>query len=329
MTELERDRIGRVPLVGGSHEAAAPVARGVYAVVALAVLALPGCGNRDASVTQAPAEFLDAPASLIQDGTGAASANGRTQRGGLGSDTSAGAATAELQPPPGLAEEPAGPGDPDPPAESVAPPADSDPETSNPARHDGEPDPAEPKLGTGSVLDWAPPGNGAVALRDSGDDAPAPKPPEDGLPGLPSAVEDGEGGEEYTYWDGDVERTVRLIPQQPSETGDSGGEKSAAADGQSSSGGALTFLSESGSEMTLTDGVVLLLDPGWSANEVDEFLAANGIARGRASELGWIANGFLIETGPGLESLELANSLASQDGVVISSPNWASDAETR
>ena len=126
-----------------------------------------------------------------------------------------------------------------------------------------------------------------------------------------------------------MERTVRLIPQQPREAGDSGGEKSAAADGQSSSGGALTFLSESGSEMTLTDGVVLLLDPGWSANEVDEFLAANGIARGRASELGWIANGFLIETGPGLESLELANSLASQDGVVISSPNWAGDAETR
>ena len=38
-----------------------------------------------------------------------------------------------------------------------------------------------------------------------------------------------------------------------------------------------------------------------------------------------MANGFLVETEPGFPSLELANALAAQAGVWVSSPNWWSD----
>ena len=46
----------------------------------------------------------------------------------------------------------------------------------------------------------------------------------------------------------------------------------------------------------------------------------------RVSELDYVANGFFIETGPGFPSLDLANALAVQDGVEISSPNWGREA---
>ena len=186
----------------------------------------------------------------------------------------------------------------------------------------GEPEPG-PKLALGpSRL-----ANSLAAQNDTGD-GPRPKGPEDGIPDPSPGAGTGRHGEgvsyeEYTWYDGDDERTVRLISQpQASGTSDTRG---APAAGQSSPGGVPTFLSESGSELSLPGGVILVLDPGWSAGEVDAFLAGNGIQRSRASELGWIGNGFLIEAGPGLESLELANSLAVQHGVVISSPNWAID----
>ena len=40
-----------------------------------------------------------------------------------------------------------------------------------------------------------------------------------------------------------------------------------------------------------------------------------------------IQNGFLIETEPGFPSLELANALVDQDGLLISSPNWWTEVE--
>ena len=48
----------------------------------------------------------------------------------------------------------------------------------------------------------------------------------------------------------------------------------------------------------------------------------------RTTELALIQNGFLIETGPGFPSLELANPLADQSGLLISSPNWWTEVET-
>ena len=74
--------------------------------------------------------------------------------------------------------------------------------------------------------------------------------------------------------------------------------------------------------MTLPGGVLLVLDPGWDQDTVESFFSRNGISRHRTSELDFVGNGFLLETEPGFPSLDLANALAGQDGVVTSSPNW-------
>ena len=49
----------------------------------------------------------------------------------------------------------------------------------------------------------------------------------------------------------------------------------------------------------------------------------------RVEKLGFIENGFFIETDPGFPSLDLANALAPQEGVLISSPNWWTEVTVR
>ena len=80
--------------------------------------------------------------------------------------------------------------------------------------------------------------------------------------------------------------------------------------------------------MTLPGGVLLALDPLWSASAVDQFFSQNSIKRNRVSPLGFLENAFFVETEPGFPSLDLANDLAEQDGVVISMPNWGMEVET-
>ena len=82
------------------------------------------------------------------------------------------------------------------------------------------------------------------------------------------------------------------------------------------------FRSESGALMTLPGGVLLILDPEWSRSQTDAFFSGNAIKLDRVSELGFVPNGFFVETEPGFPSLNLANALAEQDGVEVSSPNW-------
>ena len=90
------------------------------------------------------------------------------------------------------------------------------------------------------------------------------------------------------------------------------------------------FRSESGGElMTLSGGVLLALDPDWDESQVDDFFTQNNISNDRVSELDFIENGFVIETGSGFPSLNLANELAEEDGVLISSPNWSRQVETK
>ena len=90
------------------------------------------------------------------------------------------------------------------------------------------------------------------------------------------------------------------------------------------------FRSESGGGlMTLPGGVLLALDPGWDDAHVEDFFSHNDISTDRISELGFLQNGFLIQTEPGFPSLELANALADQDGVLISSPNWWTEVEAK
>ena len=99
---------------------------------------------------------------------------------------------------------------------------------------------------------------------------------------------------------------------------------------QRGSGDQPVFRSESGGElMTLPGGIVLALDPEWDQAAVEKFFLRNGIALERASELDFLDNGFFVETEPGFPSLELANTLAGQDGVRLSSPNWAREVEVK
>ena len=90
------------------------------------------------------------------------------------------------------------------------------------------------------------------------------------------------------------------------------------------------FKSESGGElMTLPGGVLIALDPDWDDAQVQDFFSQNGISAGQISELDFIANGFVVETGSGFPSLDLANDLAAQSGVLISSPNWSRQVEAK
>ena len=90
------------------------------------------------------------------------------------------------------------------------------------------------------------------------------------------------------------------------------------------------FRSQSGGElMTLPGGVLLALDPEMDQTEVESFFSQNNISLDRVSELDFIENGFFVNTGPGFPSLELANQLANQDGVLISSPNWQAERELK
>ena len=84
-----------------------------------------------------------------------------------------------------------------------------------------------------------------------------------------------------------------------------------------------------GGLMTLPGGVLLALDPGWDDAQVEDFFSHNDISTDRISELGFLQNGFLIQTEQGFPSLELANALADQDGVLISSPNWRTEVEAK
>ena len=63
--------------------------------------------------------------------------------------------------------------------------------------------------------------------------------------------------------------------------------------------------------------------------QVEDFFSHNDISTDRISALGFLQSGFLIQTEPGFPSLELANALVGQDGVLISSPNWWTDVEAK
>ena len=94
-------------------------------------------------------------------------------------------------------------------------------------------------------------------------------------------------------------------------------------------GGQPVFRSQSGELMTLPGGVIVVLDEGWDAATVAAFWAGNGVPTDRVSPLDFAPNGFLVETGPGFASLDLANALAAQHGVEVSSPNWWTERTAR
>ena len=140
----------------------------------------------------------------------------------------------------------------------------------------------------------------------------------------------------YTWQDGDRTLTVLLQPDLTVEdTVDVRSSQGVLAEtpggsiverGSSAAiapdGGPPVFRSPSGTLMTLPGGVLLVLDEAWDQSQTTSFFAGNRIDPDRVSELEYATNGYFVETQPGFPSLELANSLAAQEGVEVSSPNW-------
>ena len=118
-----------------------------------------------------------------------------------------------------------------------------------------------------------------------------------------------------------VEKGSGGLPRDVVSASEGGINLARSADGQSKSDTLPVFRSESGALMTLPGGVLLALSPEWSQAETNAFFSSNGIKMDRVLELDYLANGFFVETEPGFPSLDLANALAVQDGVEISSPN--------
>ena len=146
-------------------------------------------------------------------------------------------------------------------------------------------------------------------------------------------------GDVYTWQDGS--RTIRVVlqdnlaAQSKSDTTSQDvivakmGDYSI-VEGNYKPGAQPVFRAESGGGlMILPGGVMLLLDPEWDQGAVEKFLERNDIDPGKASELDFLQNGFFVETEPGIPSLELANSLTDEPGVIVSSPNWQQQFETR
>ena len=159
--------------------------------------------------------------------------------------------------------------------------------------------------------------------------------PRKGSPGATGPVE----GESYAWQDGDRTMTVKLQTDLVVEKGSGGLPRSAvsadeggnnvvrSADGQSKSDTLPVFRSESGCAddppRRRSAGAQLRMEPGGNERF---FLRATGSRLDRVSELDYAVNGFFVETEPGFPSLDLANALAAQDGVEISSPNWGREA---
>ncbi len=153
-------------------------------------------------------------------------------------------------------------------------------------------------------------------------------------------------GSTYSWQDGD--RTLTVILQDDLTVGPDGkirASRGAGADprsnaqvsragdrlavGVGTTAGLPVFRSNSGSLMTLPGGVMLALDETWSPAEVSAFFRRNSIALSRVSQLDYIPNGYFVATEPGFSSLNLANTLAEQEGVELSSPNWGVETTTR
>ena len=161
-----------------------------------------------------------------------------------------------------------------------------------------------------------------------------PDSPQKGGPGATGPVQ----GVPYTWQDGDRTMTVQLqadlivekgaggLPRDVVPANEDGTNVVRSADGQSKSDTLPVFRSESGALMTLPGGVLLVLSSEWTQAQTNAFFSDNGIKLDRVSELDYVANGFFVETEPGFPSLDLANALAVQDGVEISSPNWGREA---
>ena len=150
---------------------------------------------------------------------------------------------------------------------------------------------------------------------------------ETGIPSGPQggtapSASDRQQGQVFTWHDGDREMRVWL---QQDLTVNAAGEVvalEASIDASGAPGAQAVFASESGGFMTLPGGVLVVFETELSASEVEAFFAGVGVSMSKVSESDSLPNGWFVETAPGLESLNLANTIASKPGVLLSSPNW-------
>ena len=191
-----------------------------------------------------------------------------------------------------------------------------------------------PASSAGDGIEFAPVDSFGTSGKQDSITVVDPDSPQKGGPGATGPVQ----GDPYTWQDGDRTMTVKLqtdlvvekgsggLPRDVVSANEGGTNVVRSADGQSKSDTLPVFRSESGALMTLPGGVLLVLSSAWSQAETNAFFSNNGIKMGRVSELDYVANGFFVETEPGFPSLDLANALAVQEGVEISSPNWGREA---
>ena len=200
-----------------------------------------------------------------------------------------------------------------------------------------------PKLTPKPTFDRGPKGNrvppGPPILRGEAESSQAVSRAGDAA--ADERMRDPAQGTVYTWQDGG--RTMRVVLQEdlaaqdrsanaPQDALVAGGGRNSIVRKRDNHSGQFgpVFRSESGGGlMTLPGGVMLALDPDWDQAGVDKFFAGNNIPVERVSPLEFLDNGFFVETGPGFPSLDLANTLAVQKGVVVSSPNWWREVEAK
>ncbi len=83
------------------------------------------------------------------------------------------------------------------------------------------------------------------------------------------------------------------------------------------------FVTDTGQELQLFGGVVVIFRSGTSSAEMGEVLARHGASLGDAVPIEGLAGAFLVEASPE-ESLALAAGLAGEPSVAAASPNWHS-----
>ena len=85
------------------------------------------------------------------------------------------------------------------------------------------------------------------------------------------------------------------------------------------------FAERGGGLKALPGGVIILFKSDNTREDMENFLAAEGIAA-QARKASWHKRGYIIEASPGLPSLHLANRLAERkDVLAIASPDWWSN----
>lgn len=79
--------------------------------------------------------------------------------------------------------------------------------------------------------------------------------------------------------------------------------------------------------MALPGGVLVKFKPGWTRERVDAWVRARGLSTARP--MAWSSQWYLVETAPGIGSLEAANAMAESGEVLSASPNWWMQTSTR